>query len=152
MIETWKLYFDGLCENINPGGTATYGWVLRIGDRTIQGNGAVGARPENTNNFAEYLALYYGLIEVAKLCKDDPNFPGVQIFGDSKLVCSQIDGQWKIKAERLQKAHTKCHEILKQIKAWSISWIPREENGAADDMSRSAYKAATGLDAPTRRK
>lgn len=24
-----ELYFDGACEPINPGGTASYGWLLK---------------------------------------------------------------------------------------------------------------------------
>lgn len=42
---------DGLCEPVNPGGTACYGWVAYRGQEKIgEGYGVVCSGPGATNN------------------------------------------------------------------------------------------------------
>ena len=52
------LYFDGLCRPRNPGGVATYGYVIyKDGKKVKRGYGVVGSGTGMTNNVAEYSAL-----------------------------------------------------------------------------------------------
>ena len=52
MIEL-TLHFDGACEPVNPGGIATYGWVLAVaGVSAATGHGVAAEGPGATNNLA----------------------------------------------------------------------------------------------------
>lgn len=153
----WTLHFDGLCEPTNPGGVMAYGWALvREGAETKAGKGAIPAAPENTNNVAEYLALFRGLTGTAELLRGVPpaEYAGLVIRGDSKLVVEQIDGKWNINAPRLVTAHAACLELLNLTflprGPWGIEWVPRDENKVADQLSRFAYTQLTGKVPPER--
>ncbi len=52
------VHIDGLCEPVNPGGTATFGYVIRDDSGSILASksGIVGKGPTMTNNVAEYTA------------------------------------------------------------------------------------------------
>lgn len=157
-MSPWTLYFDGLVEPTNPGGTLAFGWAFTDDKgELITGCGAVLPRPENTNNVAEYAALYHGLKAVqARVATHGSGYAGLHIKGDSKLVVEQIDSHWEVKAERLKAAHAACIAILADLNTkggpWAIEWIPREFNLLADELSRKAYTEATGKVAPTREK
>lgn len=52
------IYFDGLCEPRNPGGIATYGYVVYKDEKVIKkGCRAIGEGQGMTNNVAEYSGL-----------------------------------------------------------------------------------------------
>ncbi|MFA5862593.1 MAG: DUF3378 domain-containing protein, partial [Candidatus Thermoplasmatota archaeon] len=52
----YVINFDGLCDPVNPGGVATFGFVVRHHGRIVhEGHGlASPPRPTSTNNVAEY--------------------------------------------------------------------------------------------------
>ncbi len=53
-------YFDGLCEPCNPGGVATWGYVLKRDGETIEADSGIACEPFSgnaSNNVAEYSAL-----------------------------------------------------------------------------------------------
>lgn len=53
-----KINCDGLCEPVNPGGTACYGWVAYLGkEKMAEDCGVICSGPEATNNLAEYTAI-----------------------------------------------------------------------------------------------
>ncbi len=56
---------DGLCEPVNPGGIATYGYVIRdeSGSLIAKKSGVVGKGAGMSNNVAEYAALCLFLFE-----------------------------------------------------------------------------------------
>ena len=154
-MSVWSIYFDGLCEPRNPGGVMAWGFAIdREGDGDlVTKSGAVAAHPQNTNNIAEYYALGHALKWVVdSLIAERPErFSGLKIYGDSKLVVSQINGQWAVKAEHLRGLHGRCLELLEKTgQPWAIEWVPRERNELADSLSRKGYKELTGRDAPER--
>jgi ribonuclease HI len=52
------IFFDGLCRPKNPGGVATFGYVIyKDGEKVKRGCGVVGSGAGMTNNVAEYSAL-----------------------------------------------------------------------------------------------
>lgn len=155
----YSLYFDGLCEPVNPGGLGCYGFLIldEAEQEVAHGFGDIGNRfDENrpmTNNVAEYSALIKGLQKLSERQTLDPEI-SVRCFGDSKLVVEQVSGRWQIKQPHLQRAVNKAHSLLQEIcgTAWVMEWIPRESNEAADALSRKAYFDFMGKQPPERHK
>jgi ribonuclease HI len=134
------LYFDGLCEPKNPGGIATYGIVIKKGEKTIfEDSGLADAEPwseDASNNVAEYSGLIHGL-EWLKSNGYAESY--VIIRGDSKLVISQLEGTFKVKALRLVELFQKAKKLLSEFKHVEIEWVDRSKNSDADLLSRVAY-------------
>lgn len=136
------LYFDGLCEPAfeggprNPGGIACFGWLLLEGGEVIEEGQGVEARgPNATNNVAEWAALEQGL-RAASVRHPDR----LDIQGDSQLVINQLTGTWRMHAVHLQPYHRRCLVLLDRMGCqWQARWVPREQNEAADALSREAY-------------
>lgn len=124
-----KLYFDGSCGPKNPGGYACYAFV--VGD--IKKNGIACQGDQATNNVAEYNGLIKGLEYLIENNMIDEN---LEIFGDSKLVISQLNGEWKCKKDHLNVLLKKTTFLLESFKSWEATWIPREENIIADEFSK----------------
>lgn len=139
-------YFDGCCEPINPGGTASYGVVVFIDhERIWQASQIVspgaGREKETSNNVAEYAGLI-ALLEylLSRNLQDEP----IQVFGDSQLVMYQMFGdpklggkRWKIKRGYYAPLAARARELLKGFSSLKGAWIPREENALADELSKA---------------
>jgi ribonuclease HI len=129
------IYFDGLCRPKNPGGTATYGYVIyKDGKKVKSGSGVIGSGAGMTNNVAEYSALKRAAEWVSRNGGDDE----IVIKGDSRLVIHQMNGTWQIKSETSQKFVPEIRRLLEGRKTRYI-WIPREQNAEADVLSNLAY-------------
>jgi len=151
----WVVYFDGLCEPDNPGGCMSFGWVLWTKDpmdgEPREGGGYVMPKPDNTNNVAEYSALYLGLKAAAEArLAAGGDYAGLLVHGDSKLVCEQVRGAWHTNSPRLHTARVACLELLAKLEPWEIAHVPRERNERADELSRAAYVDAMGSVPPER--
>ena len=132
------IYFDGLCRPRNPGGVATYGYVIyKDGKKAKSGYGVVGSGAGMTNNVAEYSALKRAMEWVRENCPDDV----IVIKGDSHLVIHQLNGTWQIKSETSKKFVPEIRTLLGGRKT-SFVWIPREQNAEADQLSNVAYSQA----------
>jgi len=130
------IYFDGLCEPVNPGGVATYGYVIYQDGKVIKkGCRVIGEGNGMTNNVAEYSALKRALEWLNEESIEDE----IVIKGDSMLVINQMSGVWQIKSQTSKRFVPKIRELLKGKKVKFV-WIPREENSEADMLSRVAYK------------
>lgn len=153
------IHFDGACEPTNPGGIGTWGFVAQskcalpsFADYGVHGD---------TNNKAEYAALYKALrwLELAR-GDDGRDLFGlhVKIMGDSQLVVRQMSGKYKANAPHLIRARDACRQIVASLlggpiyETIEIEWVPREENEAADALSRRAYEEHTGKKFPERRR
>lgn len=133
------IYFDGLCEPMNPGGIGCYGYViLQNGKQIKAGCSVIGQGKGMTNNVAEYSALKRAL----EWIKDEHKIEGeILVKGDSQLVIQQLSGNWEIRSETSKKFVPIIENLIKG-KNVSFMWIPREENKKADMLSRVAYKRA----------
>jgi len=130
-----SIYFDGLCRPRNPGGVATYGYVIyRDGKKVKRGSGVIGSGVGMTNNVAEYSALKYAAEWVSRNSVDDE----IVIKGDSQLVIHQMNGTWQIRSETSKKFVPEIRRLLEGRKTRFI-WIPREQNTEADLLSNIAY-------------
>jgi len=135
------LYFDGACEPVNPGGVATWGFVIKDDDGDVldAGHGVVGEGEGMTNNVAEYHALGHGLKALAKLGQVEH----LTAYGDSKLVVNQIIGEWQCNKPHLVKLKERCHRLIADAvtSSWRAQWLPRThpDMKQPDDLSRLAY-------------
>ena len=130
----WFLNFDGACEPINPGGTASWGFVLCDGAGALvaQGSGVVGTGPGMTNNLAEWAAVEEGVRRFREMGLNGR----LVIRGDSQLVVKQLGGEWQCKKPHLAAARDRALALLGGID-WVVLWVPREENELADELSKA---------------
>lgn len=138
-----EIYFDGACEPINPGGTTSYGWIIKKDGKVIAKDAQIfGSGDGMTNNVAEYT----GLIEAVKTVSNLNMKEKLRICGDSKIVCYTIAKKWgwnKKKtawdphknASHLKSLLEKATDLLKNFE-YEIKWVPREKNRQADDLSK----------------
>lgn len=136
-----KAMFDGLTEPRNPGGIACYGVYIMNMD-TLDVNkikGYIGEGPGMSNNVAEYSGLV-ALLEwlIDNEFNVDPHV--VEIAGDSQLVINQINGEWRVKGGLYLDTYLKARNLLKQFfNKITFTWIPREKNEEADQLSKESY-------------
>jgi ribonuclease HI len=122
----YSITFDGGAQP-NPG-PASYAYVIKENNKILyKGYEKFGI---DTNNVAEYR----GLIEALKKCFE-LKIDDLDIKGDSKLVVMQSQGLWKVKAENLKKYNSEARELIKKFKSIKISWVPREQNSEADELT-----------------
>ena len=134
------IYFDGLCKPKNPGGVATYGYVIyKDGEKVKSGCGVVGSGAGMTNNVAEYSALKHAMEWVSRNSVKDE----IVIKGDSQLVIHQMNGTWQIKSATSKKFVPEIQWMLEGRKTRFV-WIPREQNAEADQLSNVAYSQSGG--------
>lgn len=91
-----------------------------------------------TNNIAEYKAVIAAL---EWLCQNKEKIKDstISFFLDSKLVCSQINGIFKIKDSNLRMLLFKVREKEAELKCNIFySYIPREQNKEADKIANLA--------------
>lgn len=149
---TAVLCFGGVCEPVNPGGTATYGWVLLAEDGTVavEDSGRVGSGAGVTNNVAEYHALGRGLRAIAER---QPRPRRLLLRGSSQLVICQLRGEWQCNADHLVRLRDRCLELLDELGCpWSAEWVPRAENARAERLAVVAWEGATGQPFPEHRR
>ena len=137
-----QVYFDGLCQPMNPGGVACYAFIIKSQDKVLYKEKGIAADPfskEATNNVAEYTALLKALDWLISNKKEGQP---VRVRGDSNLVISQISGKFKVKAKVLIPLFQKAAFLRKKFADISFQWVPREENRDADKLSEEAYNNA----------
>jgi len=119
------IYADGGSRG-NPG-QAAYGALVCEGETVlIEIAEKIGIA---TNNVAEYQGLIAGLRAANKI---DP-VAHIEARLDSKLVVEQMSGRWKIKNIPLAKLAMEAKKIHSP-ELITFTWIPREENHAADRL------------------
>ncbi|MFT4249819.1 MAG: ribonuclease HI family protein [Candidatus Woesearchaeota archaeon] len=122
------IHTDGACLG-NPGPMGL-GVVIET---------SLGVRKEKffhgvgTNNVAEYSALLKAL-QLAL----DMGVTEVEAFLDSKLVVEQVSKNWRIKDEKLLPLAEAIWALAQQLSSFTISYVPREENSVADELSKQA--------------
>jgi ribonuclease HI len=134
-----EVYFDGLCQPVNPGGIACYAFVVKQGGKTIHSEYGVAGEPfsqDSTNNVAEYTALAKAL---EWLAANNLASEKVAVKSDSQLVVNQLQGNYKIKAKRIVPLFRQVALLKSKFSDLEISWVPREQNKEADRLTNIAY-------------
>lgn len=133
----FTIYCDGLCEPYNPGGTATYGFVIYQDDKKMkEGWGVIGTGRGMTNNIAEYTA---GIKAIEWMLSNGYMNDKMTLKSDSQLLIYQLAGSYAVRSPRIRPLYNQLCSLLKNFKQKSYRWIPRESNEEADALSRRAY-------------
>jgi ribonuclease HI len=96
-----------------------------------------------TNNWAEYEALIYALTELKKIIpKEKREQVRVDVRMDSELVVKQLNGEYQIKEESMQKQFIRVWNLrVGEFPNINFSHIPREKNKEADLLYNKALDA-----------
>lgn len=90
----------------------------------------------DTNNEAEYAALYYALTLLEEL--GVRHLP-CEIKGDAQGVLKQLEGEWPCYEEHLSRWLDRIEEKISQLKIKPVFIVlPRTENKEADKLARQA--------------
>jgi len=129
-----RLYFDGACVPVNPGGDMGLGfWIEEDGKQIYSFSKFIDHKTfptKTSNNIAEYLALKEGL----EYCISN-GITELQVFGDSKLVIEQMKGNWKMKKGLYLPFAEATKELVGEYTKIDFEWIRRELNTIADALS-----------------
>ena len=131
-IRAWAMFFDGsACDDgcgvgillVSPRG-ATYSFSIRM-------------TAPCTNNLVEYEAVRKGMELLLKAGAE-----AVEIFGDSKLVISQLTEEYRCESEALFPIWMQCRELMSQFRYINFHWICMTLNNEANDLAQmvSGYK------------
>jgi ribonuclease HI len=136
MIKTLNVFTDGGARG-NPGPSAVGVYIADEKNEKIAGFGkTIGVA---TNNVAEYQAVIEALdwiIENKKSLSEDAK---INFFLDSRLVCSQIIGLFKVKNVALKDLLLDVRDREGQILLpMFYKNIPREQNAKADAFVNEA--------------
>ena len=133
------VHVDGLCEPVNPGGTATFGYVIRDNDGSIlaRRSGIVGKGPAMSNSVAEYAALCEALEFLLRNRRENSS---IEVRSDSTLVVNQMGNNWKFRKGLYREKYQDAVRLRAAFTSLSFRWIPREENEEADGLTREAYR------------
>ena len=130
--EYWILYFDGASKTKSSGA----GLVLQSPEGfTVEY--ALKLDFPTTNNEAEYEALIAGL-GLAKALRAK----NVKICGDSRLVISQVNGEYEARDETMMKYLRIVRAMRTHFEECTMEHIPREKNIKADALSQFASSEA----------
>lgn len=133
---TCILEFDGASKG-NPG-QAGAGAVLRTDDGSLIGRVREGLGIA-TNNVAEYRAMILGMRYALKR-----GFNSIRVQGDSKLVCMQVQGLWKVKNQNMSDLFEEAKKLKNQFLSFQINHVLRELNSEADAQANLAVNLADG--------
>jgi ribonuclease HI len=93
-----------------------------------------------TNNVAEYEALLMGLEALVKSGKKQ-----IRVQSDSQLLVRQLNGEYRVKDEKLKSLFQRATTLLRQFESYRILHVPREENKLADRLANKAIDDALKL-------
>lgn len=124
------IHTDGACRG-NPGPSAIGIVVYDLKGATIYEYGEIIG--ENTNNYAEYLAVVRAL-EFAK----KNSIQHLTLKSDSQLLIRQLIGEYKVKSETLRPLYTLCMDLKNSIPFVSFVHVRREFNKKADELANLA--------------
>ena len=123
----WLLMVDGAARG-NPGDA---GCGAAICDET----GAVVKElsrylGRTTNNVAEYEGLLMGLEELIRLKRKR-----IVVQSDSQLLVRQLNGEYRVKDEKLKVLYQRALTLLRQFDSCRILHVYREQNKVADRLA-----------------
>jgi ribonuclease HI len=126
----YKLQFDG-CSKNNPGLAGAGAVIYKNGIEIWADHLFVGTN--NTNNYAEYMGLIFGLEKAIEL-----NIKALHIEGDSLLVINQIIGKYKCNSQNLIELYNKAKILVSGFDEIKFYHIFRNKNVRADELSNNA--------------
>ena len=92
------------------------------------------------NNEAEYKALMMGMAMVQRM-----GGKSVKVFSDSRLVISQVKGEFEAKDERMQGYLSQVKCLQSEFESFNLLHIHRSGNAHADSLAMLATSSAQNL-------
>ena len=132
VLEHWKLYFDGSL-NLDGAGAG----ILFISPRGEQLKYVLQLLFKATNNAAEYEALIHGMRIAVTL-----GIKRIVIYGDSKVVISQVNKEWDCTKEKMDAYCTEVRKLEAKFDGIEYHHILRDYNVAADVLAKLDSKWA----------
>ncbi|MBD3264509.1 MAG: reverse transcriptase-like protein [Candidatus Omnitrophica bacterium] len=124
-----KIYIDG--SSIGNPGKVGIGYLIYKDTKILKKEGIyLGIQ---SNNFAEYMALIFPLIELLNMGHKE-----CDVFTDSNLLCQQIKGNFKVKNQNIYPLFVLAKRLIAKMDKFDISHINRENNREADNLAKSA--------------
>jgi len=90
-----------------------------------------------TNNVAEYEGLLMGLEALLGMGRKK-----VVIQSDSQLMVRQLNGEYRVKDDKLKKLFAKAVHLLGHFDSYRIVHVPRERNKLADRLANKGIDGA----------
>lgn len=118
----------------NPG-PAAYGALVRDAATGVVLCEIAEYIGEATNNVAEYSGVKAGIEQARRI----DAHAAIEARLDSKLVVEQMSGRWAIKNANLRPLALAVRDISQGV---TFTWVPREQNAAADALANEALDAA----------
>jgi ribonuclease HI len=125
------LYIDGAADLHSK--TAGIGGVIYNSDEEIFSFSEY--LHDSTNNEAEYGALIAGLKHLIKL-----NLLSPTIYSDSELIVKQVNGEYRVKNDRMITLYNEVINLLSSFKSWSLIHVLRDKNKVADKLANEGRK------------
>ena len=127
-----KIYTDGGSRG-NPGPSAIGIWIETLNRKYSEYIG------KGTNNEAEYQALILALKKVKQVVgKGKTREIELECFSDSELMVKQLNHEYKLKDERIQKFFIEIWNLTLDFKKVIFKHVRREENKIADALVNEA--------------
>jgi ribonuclease HI len=125
-----RVYSDGAARG-NPGPSGAGAVLIEPGGQVVAKLGKyLGTQ---TNNYAEYMGLLLGLRHAKALGAKE-----IEVFADSELLIRQLGGRYQVKSPSLRPLYEEAVKLLNDFSRVKLVHVPREMNGAADEMSNRA--------------
>lgn len=123
---------DGTAEP-NPG-PAAIGAIIRDEQGKVMAtiSQSIGRA---TSNQAEYKAIITALETAIRLGAKQ-----VDLRSDSELVVRQLNRRYRVKAAALKPLYQQVKQLLGQLRGFTITHIPRQQNREADNLANIALK------------
>lgn len=139
-----EVFSDGLCEPINPGGTAIWAFVAREGGRVVHEDvGVLGTGRGMSSNYAEAYAALEGLKWVLRhrpgqsfVLRSDSEFVVKASMGAARAGERETAGV----VEQLEATFRPLHDLG----LGRITWIPRQINDEPDELTWRLYMEVDG--------
>lgn len=98
----------------------------------------------STNNQAEYKAVIVALewLRSQKITSDQAE---IEFRIDSELVVHQLNGQYKVKDEKMKKLHAQVRELILSIGSADFNVVPRSQNKRADQLVNEALDSISRI-------
>ena len=124
------IYVDGASRG-NPGPSGI-GYCVKNTDGKVieQGGEFVGFA---TSRLAEYLAMKKGIERALEL-----KLKSARFVSDNLMMVNQLNGVIKPKNQDIIPVYNSIRELIKDFDAISFTYVPREENTAADSEANRA--------------
>jgi ribonuclease HI len=127
-VRAWAMYFDGsACKDGCGIG------ILLVSPRGVTYSFSIRLPAPCTNNLEEYEAVHRGVELLSEAGAE-----AVEVFGDSKLVISQLTKEYRCESESLFSLWMQCRELMTQFRYINFYWIPRSQNVEANDLAQKA--------------